>query len=89
MHLKNLLNTAFSFFQNNRGDGNQLGIMTLVKNGVVVSYSRASGSEDNLFGTAILNLAVGDLVSPFNCMMQIQYTYTHPSNKYGIHANQL
>ena len=49
--------------------------MQLMKNGVRVSFSRAFGNEDNLFGTAILNLVVGDEVSPFNCMMQIKYTY--------------
>ena len=49
--------------------------MQLTKNGVGMSYSRGYSLEVNLFGTAILNLVVGDEVSPFNCMMQIQYTY--------------
>ena len=52
--------------------------MALEKNGVVVSYSRGydgySASQMSVFGTAILNLVAGDKVSPFNCMMQIQYT---------------
>ena len=45
-----------------------------MKNGVGMSTSKGEAKEVNVFGTAILNLVAGDEVSPFNCMMQIQYT---------------
>jgi len=51
----------FQGFKNNAGDGN-LAIMQLKKNGVGMSYSRGYALEVNLFGTAILNLVVGDEV---------------------------
>ena len=53
------------------------GQMQLKKNEEVMSYSVVDdeGSAHTLFGTAILNLVAGDQVNPFNCMMQIQYTY--------------
>ena len=42
--------------------------MQLTKNGVSVSYSRGYASEVNMFGTAILELAVGDQVSTSHCL---------------------
>ena len=59
---KNEWTHAFSFFQQNQEDGIKIGIMRLMKNGVVMSYSRGLGFEENLFGTAILNLVAGDEV---------------------------
>ena len=52
--------------------------MRLKKNFVVVSVSVAGSvrnnkgavGNNNLFGTAIINLAKGDLVISFNCKMQ-------------------
>jgi len=52
----------FQGFKNNAFDGKNQGIMQLTKNGVSVSYSRGYASEVNMFGTAILELAVGDQV---------------------------
>ena len=59
-----------TFFQNYVVGGPDGGQLQLIKNGVGMSYSRGYGLEVNLFGTAILDLVVGDKVSPFNCMMQ-------------------
>lgn len=51
----------FQGFKNNDGDGD-IAIMQLTKNGVAMSYSQGLAAEVNLFGTAILNLVVGDKV---------------------------
>jgi len=51
----------FQGFKNNAGDGD-IAIMQLTKNGESVSYSRGLATEVNLFGTAILDLVVGDQV---------------------------
>ena len=53
--------------------------MRLQKNFVTVSMSvagtvgnKGGDGNNNLFGTAILDLVAGDEVSSFNCMMHIQ-----------------
>merc|ERR1719483_1137987 len=53
----------FQGFKNNAFDGLEICIMRLTKNGEGVSYGRGYGSEVNVFGTAILNLVVGDEVT--------------------------
>jgi len=52
----------FQGFKNNAFDGVDVCIMRLTKNGVGMSYGRGFGKEVNVFGTAILNLVVGDEV---------------------------
>jgi len=64
----------------NNEDGNEFGVMQLMKNGVGMSFSRSFGTEDNLFGTAILNLAVGDEV-----WVETQFTLSSNENRLAIH----
>jgi len=70
----------FQGFKNNAFDGLQQCIMQLTKNGENVSYGRGYAGEVNVFGTAILNLVVGDEVA-----VQTGYNLFASQDRLAIH----